>query len=321
MATFDMVIDTQDMARSLDTVNLSVNGVTTSVVAMQSAVVAQEEESSRLVCKNVDNGFFMLMKSQLSQKIATCASQMSSTVLLMKKYVQDLLHIKSIMQSDYNRIWCRYKKQFNSLNKALEGRIRSLDKSAFDISKLYENFLNTNRDQSAAAFIATSSMNEVAIKSTSALLKSRAKKTFNVMARDIKQNTDYNQKVSHILKAATLESLIIDYVPSLFVQSQSFNSRDNKITSVYTPESNLLAGNQIISNSVLTDVSKNSVDTEDKNWQQVDENERSSVKNYFMERLQKDQLDERVQNQMLRLFDECHWQVYKNTAKTTGGAV
>ena len=118
MADFDITVDTRPMADSLDSVNSSVRGVTTSVVAMQSAVVLAQEEASANICRNVDKGFFVLLKSQFDQKIAGVSSKMLSTMQLMETFKGDIDKIMAVMQDDYERIKLRYMKHFSALDKA-----------------------------------------------------------------------------------------------------------------------------------------------------------------------------------------------------------
>lgn len=311
MATFDMVIDTIDMARSLDTVNMSVGGVTTSVVAMKSAVVAQEEESAKHICQNVDNGFFMLMRSQLSQKIAKCSSQMSSAVLLMKKYASDLLHIKATMQSDYSRIWTRYRKQFSALDKALDTCVHTLDKAAFEIAKTYDSFLDSGRDSSATSFIALGNTNEIAIKSVSATVKSKSKRALCALSRNISQSVLYNKKISYITSGDSQKGFALDYLPCLYVETQSLYNKDNKITDLYISDSGALPNSKVISDDVLRTIQSGDNKT---TWLGVSENNKSIVESYFSKMLEGLD-DERVRGEAERLFKECNWKVLQKMSK------
>ena len=90
MATFDITVDTSPMANSLDYVNSNVRDVTASVVAMESAVVIAQQEASNHICKNVDTGFFILMKSQFDQKIAAISSEMLSKMQLMESFKNEI---------------------------------------------------------------------------------------------------------------------------------------------------------------------------------------------------------------------------------------
>ena len=138
MATFDIVVDTSPMANSLDNVNSNVRNVTASVVAMESAVVVAQERASEHICQNVDNGFFILMKSQFDQKIAAVSSEMLSKMQLLDSFKEQIEKLMLVMKDDYERNEIRYKKLFSALDSALETRVHELDKYAYEISRNYK---------------------------------------------------------------------------------------------------------------------------------------------------------------------------------------
>ena len=130
MSDFNITVDTSPMADSLDYVNSNVRDVTASVVAMESAVVVAQQEAANHICRNVDSGFFLLMKSQFDQKIAAVSSEMLSKMQLLETFKNEIDKIMAIMQDDYERIKLRYEKHFSSLNQALETRIHEASSRA-----------------------------------------------------------------------------------------------------------------------------------------------------------------------------------------------
>ena len=104
MSDFNITVDTSPMADSLDYVNSNVRDVTASVVAMESAVVVAQQEAANHICRNVDSGFFLLMKSQFDQKIAAVSSEMLSKMQLLETFKNEIDKIMAIMQDDYERI-------------------------------------------------------------------------------------------------------------------------------------------------------------------------------------------------------------------------
>ena len=138
MADFNITVDTNEMARSIDSVNSSVNRATVAVTAMEAAVVHAQNQAAKDICQNVDYGFYMLMRSQLSQKMAAVSSEMFSKQQLLETFKNDLNRIMLIMQDDYNRIKQRYLRHFTALDKALETRVHELDKRAYNLSKNYK---------------------------------------------------------------------------------------------------------------------------------------------------------------------------------------
>lgn len=134
MAYIDCTIDTEPMARELESVGRHVNATTTAVVAMQTAVVAAEAKAADHVCKNVNRGFYSLIMSQISQKVAKLQSEVDSHLMQLRQYKKQLLGIQQRMERDYNMISARYLKLFNSLNANLKHRVFELDRPAIDFA-------------------------------------------------------------------------------------------------------------------------------------------------------------------------------------------
>jgi len=115
MASIDCVLDTNPMAAEIGTVSNHVKVTTTAVVAMQTAVVIAEAKAADHVCDNVNKGFYTLIRSQISQKIAKLQSEVDSHLMQLNQQRKQLLSIKGRMERDYNMISNRYLKLFNGL--------------------------------------------------------------------------------------------------------------------------------------------------------------------------------------------------------------
>ena len=81
MADFNFTVDTGPMAERIRSVNHSVEAVGGAVTAMQVAVVASERMATDKICQSIDGGFYMLLRSKLSQRIAEFTSTMSSRTI------------------------------------------------------------------------------------------------------------------------------------------------------------------------------------------------------------------------------------------------
>lgn len=119
------------MARSLDHVSKRVDGTTAAVVAMQTAVIKAQSDAADDVCRNVNKGFYALIHSQISQKIAKWKSEVDSLQLQLNQQRRQLDNIRARMERDYVMITRRYSKLFGTLNRALQRRVHELDKAAF----------------------------------------------------------------------------------------------------------------------------------------------------------------------------------------------
>ncbi len=134
MASIDCVLDTNPMAAEIGTVSNHVMATTTAVVAMQTAVVIAEAKAADHVCDNVNKGFYTLIRSQISQKIAKLQSEVDSHLMQLNQQRKQLLAIKGRMERDYNMISNRYLKLFNGLNANLKQRVFELDKPTIDFA-------------------------------------------------------------------------------------------------------------------------------------------------------------------------------------------
>jgi len=134
MATFNYTVDTQPMAEEMSSVSRHVNVTTGAVVSMQTAVIAAEERATDHLCSNVNRGFYSLIRSQISQKLAKLQSEVDSQMIQLTQQKNALLGIKNRMQKDYNMISKRYIKLFHGLNGNLKNRIFELDKPTIDFA-------------------------------------------------------------------------------------------------------------------------------------------------------------------------------------------
>ena len=134
MAYIDCVVDTEPMAREITSVSDQIKGTTAAVVGMQVAVIQAEEEASEHVCKNVNRGFYTLIHSQISQKIAKLKSEVDSHLMQLNQQRKQLLAIRSRMERDYHMIASRYLKLFNGLNQNLQQRVFELDKPTIEFA-------------------------------------------------------------------------------------------------------------------------------------------------------------------------------------------
>lgn len=124
----DCVIDTEPMAREMDRVSRQVDGTTAAVVGFKAAVIKAEGDAADHVCQNVNRGFYSLIHSQISQKIAKLSSEVDSHVMKITQLQKQLLGLKSRMQRDYAMTSQRYHKLFTTLNRDLRLRVTELDR-------------------------------------------------------------------------------------------------------------------------------------------------------------------------------------------------
>ena len=128
MAHIDCEVNTRPMAQEIDSVSRHIDLTTTAVVGMKAAVISAEEEATTKVCNDVNRGFYALIHSQISQKIAKLQSEVDSHFMKLNQHSKQLNGIKNRMERDYGMLCGRYTKLFSGLNKNLENRVFALDK-------------------------------------------------------------------------------------------------------------------------------------------------------------------------------------------------
>ena len=148
-------VDTAPMAAELQSVSNHVKGTTAAVVTMQTAVIAAENKGANKVCSNVNRGFFTLMRSQISQKIANKQSRVEALIMQLGQQKRQLLNIKTNMEREYGRIAERYLRIFTSVNKELESRIRQIDQPVFELVNKHM-MTSSNRMNALSGWVTTS---------------------------------------------------------------------------------------------------------------------------------------------------------------------
>ncbi|WP_298584208.1 hypothetical protein [uncultured Prevotella sp.] len=143
------------MAAELQSVSNHVKGTTAAVVTMQTAVIAAENKGANKVCSNVNRGFFTLMRSQISQKIANKQSRVEALIMQLGQQKRQLLSIKTNMEREYGRIAERYLRIFTSVNKELESRIRQIDQPVFELVNKHM-MTSSNRMNALSGWVTTS---------------------------------------------------------------------------------------------------------------------------------------------------------------------
>lgn len=300
MSDFNITVDTSEMADSLDRVNSNVRGVTSSVVAMQSAVVIAQQKASENICRNVDTGFFILMKSQFDQKIAAVSSEMLSRMQLMESFKNQIDKIMLTMQDDYDRIKNRYTKHFASLDKSLETRIHELDKRAYEISNAYKMSQFKNGSEIIKAILYGDDTQLLNVKEINATVKNKSAKSIQVMADDVVEQQKYSSSVKNILKNVNPEKSEEEFTPVIFTESDSMIASGTSVKNLHVPENATFSSDTRFLNALRENEGNLS-------WKENSEKTFENVKNAFQMKVQNEVSDERVKNEMLRLFYDSKW--------------
>ena len=300
MANFNFTVDTNPMADSIDGVANHVDGTTAAVIAMQTAVVIAEQKGAEKICNNVNFGFYSLIRSQISQKIATHKSKADAKIMELQQQSVSLIGIKSRMEKDYQMLASRYTKLFEGLNKALRARIFELDKPTTNFV-LKDVLPTANRTKRLSGSTSTTQVESIA----SSQMISVSNTKYNAM-RNISSMQDFiysseNQKslIGSILNKESVTKPTEKDIPVLISESEGLNVRQSQWMITQPPlkkNTNSKIESHIYSS--LTNLK----------WVDDDQSNSSRVKQEFGNFVNQSTVSDRVKKQMLSLLESSKWQ-------------
>ena len=242
MAYIDCVVDTQPMAREIDTVSHHIKGTTAAVVGMQVAVIKAEEEASNHVCEKVNQGFYTLIHSQISQKIAKLRSDVDSHLMQLNQQRKQLLAIKGRMERDYNMITNRYLKLFNGLNKNLQQRVFELDKPTVEFAvRDVDKVSNRGKQLPGTIPVAQVESLEVSQKILASNLKHRGLTVIDSMTRFLRDMYDQKKLTDRILLPDRISDEKDAIVIPVLICESNYDRYDNRRIDIVAPQSTLSA--------------------------------------------------------------------------------
>lgn len=299
MADFNFTVDTSPMASEIRSVSNGVNRVSAAVVAMQAAVIAAEQEGADHVCQNVNKGFYSLMHSQISQKIAQLTSTVEAKLLELGQYAAALKTIQSRMTTDYNMISGRYTKLFKSINNNLEARVAELDMPVFKLVdrdvKLAESRMRLNSAQFTVHQLESVLSSQLLAASK---VKVDAEKTLEAITRYIKDSSVQTKKSDASMQDTRIDSVEDIFIPVSIVESTS--AVGNYAINYYVARS----GNPEIDKNIDASVREQSVNSVlHGTWSKIDPNDMANVEAEFHQLLLNSAEDKRVKDEIKKMFN------------------
>jgi hypothetical protein len=308
MAYIDCLVDTNPMAAEINTVSSHIKGTTTAVVAMQTAVVVAEAKAADHVCTNVNRGFFTLIRSQISQKMAKLQSDVDSHLMQLNQQRKQLLSIKGRMERDYSMISSRYLKLFNGLNTNLKQRVFELDKPTIDFA-VREVEKVSNRTKYLTATVPVMQLESLAIsqKIIASNVKFRGLKVIGSMTNFLSDMNEQKKLTDSILLSvnSTVQNAILS-VP-VIISEMNFDKFDNKNIDITVSKVQL---NQTTQSAVKNTVNQN---IDNLQWQKTADIGKE-VKSEFSKILSTSNSSQRVKDTASKLFLANNFQTIKNAA-------
>lgn len=232
----DCLVDTNPMAESIDSMSRHVDATTTAVVAFKSAVIKAEKDGGDHVCSNVNKGFFTLMHSTLSQKIAANQSRVDSLTMELVAQKKRLLAIKSTMEKDYSRIVGRYSRIITGINKALKQRVIELDRPVFDFATR-DVACNMGRNQLLAAVVPVCQLENITATQqiTASNMKHDSYRVIDSTEKFLRQMNEQKILTDRILLKSIPGDEGTEHYPVAILESQ-IDSNGNMAYGVTVPE-------------------------------------------------------------------------------------
>jgi hypothetical protein len=255
MATFNYTVDTEPMADKISSVSKHVKATTGAVVAMQTALILAEEKAADRICENVNRGFYTLIRSQISQKVAKLQSETDAHLSQLLQYKKALLSIKNRMYKDYSTISGRYIKIFNQLNAGLKQRVFELDKPTIDFAvREIDNFFA--RTKYLTATIPIVQLESVADSQIIIISNIKQKSLNLVMAMkdffaDLKMQRNLNKRI--LVNQSVTDNNKEIYIPIFLVESDTGNTGTSTSIEIYLPEEGLSnLSRSMVKNAVIS---------------------------------------------------------------------
>lgn len=295
----DCLVDTLPMANQISKVSTSVAGTTTAVVGMKAAVIAAEKQGSEHICKNVNRGFFTLMRSQMTQKIASKKSR--TEALLMELYQQKkrLLEIKTSMERDYNRIAARYSRIITGLNKALKQRVTDLDRPVFDFCER-DIATSNNRMALLTGTVPVGQAENVlaAQQIIGSLLKNNSVRVIDA-TKDFLLQMNEQKLITNKIVLNGIDAKNAERAIPVIIYSSTIDRNGNETTSVSLPDDTAQLSSQSIENELMESASH-------LEWKDGSQNE--NVRNEFAKLLAESNASNRVKDLVTNLFEKSQMQ-------------
>lgn len=293
----DITVDTEPMADSIHTVNGHITGTTTAVVAMQAAVIDAEKKAADHVCENVNRGFYTLIRSQISQKMAKLQSDVDSHLMQLNQQKRQLLSIRTRMEHDYQMISRRYSQLFTSINRNLEQRVYELDRPVMDFAGKDMNQIS-NRPRSLVATVNLGQSESVAQSQhiISSNVKYRGLEVVDSIKHFLRDSLDLNILTDHILLHRSQSSPRVSISMPVLIYETRVGAGDSRASDVYVSEG---VDNRQDSDRIRSYVS---AALPDMKWGEPTPTS-PGLRHAFMQQLEKAGLPKRVHDEALRLFN------------------
>jgi len=302
VSSFSFEVDTSPMASTLDRVSSHVDAVTGAVTVMQTAVIHQEKLAAEQVCTNIDQGFYFLIRSQISQKLAKLRSDVDARLMALRQLSVALAGVRRQMEGDYQMIASRYSKLFDALDRSLRSRVFELDQVPADLaSRQMPRILKRLRDSGAQYLISGTESLPTGQSAVSLKIKGNTNKVINSIKRSLLDTVQLKQELQSVVLDRQVQARREYYVPVLVMEADAPRP-PGTILNI------LSAGGQAFQLAGSKEIERKLRDAyAELPWAPPSGRDRAYVTAAFENLLAGKHLDPRLQNEISRLHRASEW--------------
>lgn len=197
----------------------TVNNLSKAVFAFQTADVVSRKETSDSIVDAATSGFSSMIEQSLNMQSATLKADMNALAGELTAQCKELVHKRSVMQSDYNRIKNRYVGVFEDLDNELRRRILAIVKPCFDFVEQAreQQGRRIDSDLLSTATVGACETEAARIGIQATKVKSNAIKIINAAKEQIAQHFRMEQKIQEV--AVEGGDSMTYYTPVMIVQT------------------------------------------------------------------------------------------------------
>lgn len=297
---FDCVVDTTPMAKEVSTVRKHVDATTTAVVGMQTAVVIAQKKGADQVCSKVNQGFYALIHSQISQKMAALQSKVDAQLMRLHQQSKQLASIRGRMERDYQMISARYAKLFGGLNRNLRQRITELDRPIIQFASVETDKVSNRSTQLVSVVpIGQAESIKTSQKVVSSSVKYRASTAIKSIKSFIADSNRLQMITDRILLKRPMKSEAATVTVPVCIMESNFDNSGNVQTQSYIAGLNLPESSKSAIKSTIDKAQRAGELT----WQQQS-SVNPDIVNSFRQMVSASNLDARRQKTILELFEK-----------------
>jgi hypothetical protein len=310
----DIVVNTDPFDGSVTHCNGSIDALTGSMVAMNSAQCAAIKETGLQVSKSIIDGFFGAVNAELSQQLQALDSAIKADFGLIEQQAKAVTAQKGVMETDYHRISSRYVTLFADLDNECYKRIYALDKQSFLLSQKVQEELLSEKNRNNAAL----NLLEITEESSSKMLlvvsriNRKTSEVLQTLHDYISQETTIARLIDSFLSNETTGKPATVYAPVIVSEALQLE-KPSPSYAVYVPDYTGEGQKSEIARKVTAKCS------EEKNisWTAIPTGEREMINKEFVSLTEKyfegkdDAFEERVYNTVLSMWQNTDLQSAK----------